>query len=229
MANEGEDAVRLVDAVLAQTNRFAAVTFYAVLDRVTGDGSLELLRIHAQTEPRLVVVWAPENQCLVDAYLRGYREALTGGADWILEIDAGFSHDPADLPKFWQAIEQGCDCAFGSRFMPGGGFEDSSLKRRFVSWGGSALSNLLLGTKLADMTSGFELFRRDVLDMVLARGIQSRAHFFQTEIKAHCRKLNVVEVPITYRFASGRLGSTAIFDSLKQLFRLFRMRLTGKL
>jgi dolichol-phosphate mannosyltransferase len=229
MANEGVEALRLVDAVLAQTAGFAAVAFYAVLDKQTSDGSLDLLRSYATRETRLVVVWAPENQCVVDAYVRGYREALAGGADWILEMDAGFSHDPADLPKFWAAIESGCDCAFGSRFMPGGGFEQSSWKRWLVSWGGSALSNLLLGTKLADMTSGFELFRRDVLEMVLERGIQSRAHFFQTEIKTYCRNLNAIEVPITYRFASGRLGAAPITDSLKQLWRLFRMRMAGKL
>jgi dolichol-phosphate mannosyltransferase len=229
MANEGAEALRLVDAVLAQTTGFAHVVFYAVLDKQTSDGSLDLLRSHALQEPRLVVVWAPENQCVVDAYVRGYREALAGGADWILEIDAGFSHDPADLPKFWSAIESGCDCAFGSRFMPGGGFEQSSTKRWLVSWGGSALSNLLLGTRLADMTSGFELFRRDVLEMVLERGIHSRAHFFQTEIKTYCRNLKSVEVPITYRFASGRLGAAPIQDSLKQLWRLFRLRVAGKL
>lgn len=229
MANEGEDGVRFVKAALAQTGSFGRVTLFTILDRATKDNSLELLREYAKEDPRLQVVYAPENRGLVDAYIRGYREALNAGADWILEIDAGFSHDPADMPRFWPAIEQGYECAFGTRFSKGGRIEDSSFKRRCVSWGGSFLSNLLLGTKLSDMTSGYELFRRDVLQDVVDRGIQSRAHFFQTEIKTYCRKRNAVEVPITYRSASPRLGGKALKDAFRQLWRLFRLRLAGQL
>ncbi len=229
MANEGADAVRFVDAVLAHTPGFAHVTFFAVLDRATKDNTLELLREHAVRETRLTVVWAPENRGLVDAYIRGYRDALDAGCDWILEIDAGFSHDPEDIPKFWEAMRQGYDCVFGTRFAKGGRIVDSSFKRYWVSKGGSTVSNLLLGTRLKDMTSGFELFSRDALQMVLDRGIQSRAHFFQTEIKTYCRKLNITEVPITYRSASPRLGKTALKDARAQLLRLFRLRMAGKL
>ena len=113
-----------------------------------------------QAEPRLRVVWAPENQCVVDAYVRGYREALIAGVDWILEIDAGFSHQPQDIPQFFDTMLQGYDCVFGSRFMPGGRFSGGSLKRYLISRGGSVLANLVLGTKETDMTSGFELFSR---------------------------------------------------------------------
>lgn len=229
MANEGDEAIRFVDAVLAQTEEFGDVTFFVILDRATKDNTRELLDAHAIREHRLRVVWAPENKGLVDAYIRGYREAVEAGCDWILEIDAGFSHDPADIPKFWAVMRQGYDVAFGTRFALGGQIIDSSTKRYWVSKGGSALSNLLLGTRLADMTSGFELFSRDALKMVLDRGIQSRAHFFQTEIKTYCRKLKVAEVPITYRSASPRLGNTALKDAFKQLWRLFRMRLSGQL
>jgi dolichol-phosphate mannosyltransferase len=73
------------------------------------------------------------------------------------------------------------------------------------------------------------LFTRDALQMVLDRGIQSRAHFFQTEIKTYCRKLKIAEVPITYRSASPRLGNTAVKDAFKQLWRLFKLRITGRL
>jgi dolichol-phosphate mannosyltransferase len=229
MANEGAEAIRFVDAVLDKTGGFGRVTFFVILDKATKDNTVELLREHAQRERRLNVVWAPENRGLVDAYVRGYREAIAAGADWILEIDAGFSHDPEDIPKFWEAMRQGYDCVFGTRFALGGKVVDSSTKRLWVSKGGSTLTNLVLGTRLADMTSGFELFSRDALQMVLDRGIQSRAHFFQTEIKTYCRKLNIAEVPITYRSASPRLGNTAVNDAFKQLWRLMKLRFSGKL
>jgi dolichol-phosphate mannosyltransferase len=227
MANEGDQAVAFCKAVLEQCSGFRNVTFFAVFDRVTKDESLDLMRALEQNEPRLRVVWAPEDRCVVDAYLRGYKEALDAGCDWILEIDAGFSHQPSDIPQFFSAMEQGMDCVFGSRFI--GRFEKSSLKRRFVSWGGTALANMLLGTRQTDMTSGFELFSRETLTMVIGRGIQSRAHFFQTEIKTYCRNLKFVEVPITYRAASPRLGASALKEAFRQLWRLFQLRLKEQL
>lgn len=229
MANEGNDAVKFCRAALQECQGFGRVTFFAVFDKVTHDCSLDLMRALERSEPRLRVVWAPENRCVVDAYLRGYHEALIAGCDWILEIDAGFSHQPCDIPQFFDAMETGVDCVFGSRFLRDGGFEKSSLKRRFVSWGGTTLANLLLGTRQTDMTSGFEMFSSETLRMVIAQGIHSRAHFFQTEIKTYCKNLKFVELPITYRAASPRLGSSSLKEAFKQLWRLSQLRLKGEL
>jgi dolichol-phosphate mannosyltransferase len=234
MANEGTDAPRFVEAVLRQCEgfrqtQFKEVQFFAILDHATKDNTLELLRELATREPRLTVVWAPENRCVVDAYIRGYREALAAGHDWILEIDAGFSHQPEDIPKFFAAMQQGYDCVFGSRFMKGGRMSDRSWKRYGVSLGGTLLTNLLVGTSQTDMTSGFELFSRATLEMVLRKGIQSRAHFFQTEIKTYCRQLRFVEVPIHYRAPSPRLGSSAIGDAFHHLWRLRKLSRAGEI
>jgi dolichol-phosphate mannosyltransferase len=226
MANEGALGSRFVEEVLARCDGFREVRFFAILDKATTDNTRELLDQLAGHEPRLHVVWAPENRCVVDAYLRGYREALAWGADWILEIDAGFSHQPDDIPQFFAMMMQGYDCVFGSRMRPGGRIVKSSLKRRCVSWGGTVLTNLLLGTTLTDMTSGFELFSRGALQMVLEKGIQSRAHFFQTEIKVHCRHLKIAEVPITYTAASPRLSNASLWEAFQQLGRLSRQRWT---
>ena len=228
MANEGAEGARFVTEVLEQCAAFPTVLFLAVLDNATTDNSLALLRELARTEPRLKVVWAPENRSVVDAYVRGYREALAAGADWILEIDAGFSHEPRDIPQFFAAMRRGYDCVFGSRFMGGGHFSGSA-KRYLVSRGGTLLTNLLLGTRQTDMTSGFEMFSRAALEMVLRRGIQSRAHFFQTEIKVYCRKLRILEVPIHYSLPSPRLPDSALKDSFRQLWRLCQLRRAGKL
>ena len=230
MANEGDRATEFCQAVLKECTGFGGVTFFAVFDQVTRDHSLNQMRELERNEPRLRVVWAPENRCVVDAYVRGYREALAAGCDWVLEIDAGFSHQPSEIPQFFTAMESGLDCVFGSRFLAtAGGFQRSSLIRRFVSWGGTSLTNLLLGTSQTDMTSGFELFSRRAIEMALQRGIQSRAHFFQTEIKTHCRNLKFVEVPITYRAASPRLGSSSLLEALRQLLRLAKLRRNGEL
>lgn len=220
IANEGAGAPRFVEAVLKQCAGFHRATFFAVLDNANKDNTLALLREFAATEPRLHVVWAPENRCVVDAYVRGYREALAAGCDWILEIDAGFSHQPENMPAFFAEMRKGRDCVFGTRFAKGGRISEGSWKRYLVSRGGTVLANFTLGTTLSDMTSGFELFSRKALELVLQCGIQSRAHFFQTEIKTFCRNLSIGEVPIHYRAPSARLRGNAVLESFRQLWRL---------
>jgi dolichol-phosphate mannosyltransferase len=229
MANERAMAVEFVNSVLARCEGFKEVIFFAILDNACKDGTTELLREFQKEQAQLNVVWAPEDRCVVDAYIRGYREALGAGCDWILEIDAGFSHQPADMPQFFNKMLEGYDCVFGSRFCEGGSMSDCSFGRRIVSRGGTICANVLLGTKLKDMTSGFEMFTRPALEMVLAKGIKSRAHFFQTEIKVYCRKLKVAEVPISYRAPSVSVNKEVLRDALGNLFRLFMLRLSGKL
>jgi dolichol-phosphate mannosyltransferase len=230
MANERDTAEAFIREVLATCEpfRFKSITFFAVLDRVSRDGTLDLLRELEAGEPRLRVVWSPENRCVVDAYLRGYREALDAGCGWVLELDAGYSHQPADIPAFFEKMAEGHDCVFGSRFCAGGRITDSSFKREAISRGGTLLANLLLGTKLKDMTSGFELFSRGALEGVLRKGIHSRGHFFQTEIKAHCHGLRIAEVPIHYRAASDSVNNTVLRDAFRNLWRLFRARFSHR-
>lgn len=231
MANERDSAAPFVEEVLKTCEPFGfeSVTFYAVLDRVSRDGTLELLRDLEKRREGLRVVWAPENRGVVDAYVRGYREALGADCDWVLEIDAGFSHQPSDIPRFFEKMLEGYECVFGSRFCEGGRITDSPFKRQLISRGGTLLANLLLGTKLKDMTSGFELFSRAALQYVLERGIRSRGHFFQTEIKAYCHAFRIAEVPIHYRAASASVNNTVIKDAFKNLWRLFRARVAGDL
>jgi Glycosyltransferases involved in cell wall biogenesis len=224
MANEEATAAAFVTEVLdrCRAQAFKSVAFFAILDKKSTDRTREILEDLKTTRSDLRVVWAPENKCVVDAYVAGYREALNAGCDWILEIDAGFSHQPADITQFFDKMLAGYDCVFGSRFCKGG-------TMAVISRGGTILSNLFLGTALKDMTSGFELFSRRSLEHVLDRGIRSRGPFFQVEVRTFCRHLNFAEVPIQYRAASHQIGSAALKDSFSSLWRLFQLRLQGGL
>lgn len=229
MANESSSAADLVRSVLDKCRDFKKVRFFAVFDNACKDGTVDLLRKMQYKHPDLAVIWAPENKCVVDAYIRGYREAINSGCDWILEMDAGFSHKPEQIPQFFEKMSQGYDCVFGSRFCQGGKFTDSPWHRKFISRGGTMLANFLLGTKLKDMTSGFEMFTKEALQSVLDKGIRSKGHFFQTEIKTYCRKMRIAEVPIHYSSPSNNVNTGVLLDSFGQLFRLFGKRLSGKL
>lgn len=229
MANEKDTAEDFVRAVSENCKGFKQVLFFVIFDNSCKDGTYDLLNELADKPDQLKVVWSPQNTCVVDAYIRGYNEAIKADCDWILEIDAGFSHQPDEIPKFIEKMAQDYDCVFGSRFCKGGSFAESPLSRRFISKGGTIAANILLGTKLKDMTSGFEMFTKDALKQVLDKGIKSRGHFFQTEIKTYCRKMKIAEVPISYRAPSQNVNSSVLMDSFRHLFRLFGLRITGKL
>ncbi len=229
MAEEADGCEQFIDAVLAQCAPFAQSRIFVVIDRVTPSTTRERLDQLAATRDRLTIVWAPENRHLVDAYLRGYQCALEGDFDWILEMDAGFSHDPAEMPRFFSKMQEGYDCVFGSRVVPGGGCTDTPLARRLISRLGSLLANLLLGTALRDMTSGYELFTREALASLTTHTFVSRGHFFQTEVRTYCRHLHCCEVPIHYRAPSSRLGLGGLCSAFGCLLRLFGRRLVGRL
>lgn len=231
MANESATAIRFVDSVLHEASRypFRKISIFPVLDNVSTDGTKELLDDYAETENRLMVVYAPENRCVVDAYMKGYKVALDAGCDWILEMDAGFSHDPASIPAFLENIPGGYEVIYATRFTLGGKIVNSGFRRKCLSRFGGSLSNLLLGTKLGDMTSGFILYSRSALEEVLAEGVESKGPFFQTEMKYHARNLRCAEVPITYSGASHHIGKKAMQDARFHLRRLFKRRLTSML
>jgi dolichol-phosphate mannosyltransferase len=212
-----------IDELLASTTARLATDdlVFCVLDNVSKDGTRGRIELFSQKDPRVRLVWAPENRCVVDAYFRGYREALQAGCRWILEMDGGFSHNPAEIPRFVAAMEKGADLAAGSRFVPGGSHR-GSVFRYVVSRGGTWLANLMLGTKMNDMTSGFECFSRAALQYVVDRGVCSRAHFFQTEIRYMLHDWKWVEVPITYTNPSKSVGGQNIREAFRILWRLSR-------
>lgn len=230
MANESATAEAFVKELLAQCDPIRKVSLFVVFDNACTDGTIDTLRKSQQDDKRIKIVWAPANRCVVDAYVRGYREAIKAGCDWILEIDAGFSHQPSDLPKFFDVLSTGhYDCLFGSRFCKGGRLSEGTLKRHVISKGGTILSNLLLGTKLRDMTSGCQLFSRKALQHILNEGIKSRGHFFQTEVKAYCKNMNFIEVPIHYKNPSSNINKMVLNDAFWNLLTLFKKRLSGRL
>jgi len=158
---------------------------------------------------------------VVDAYFRGYREAYAAGCKWILEMDGGLSHAPELIPRFIEAMESGVDFAAGSRFAAGGSYS-GRWSRFLLSKGGTVLTNLLLGTRMYDMTSGFECFSRNAMEHVLRRGVESRGHFFQTEIRYALRDWAWKEVPISYACPSKSVGQSQVKESFRILWKLYR-------
>jgi dolichol-phosphate mannosyltransferase len=227
LANEEEEFDELVNAIRNTLDRLDSGTVYLVVDKASKDRTLELSQNLSKQDARFITVWAPENKNVVDAYLRGYREAYNAGHEFIIEMDAGLSHDPRALPLFIRVLNEGNECAFGSRFINGGSTADSAWKRRFLSKFGTTLANLLLGTKMKDMTSGYQGFHRSIVAKFLAYELQSKAHFYQTELRYLLRYSRYMEVPIHYRAPSPSVSEKAIKNSISCLLYYFRKRLFG--
>jgi dolichol-phosphate mannosyltransferase len=228
LANEEVEFPELTEALKLVMDAVEGGTVYFIIDRVSKDRTLECCRELECRDPRFVTKWIPENRNVVDAYINGFREALKDGHEIIIEMDGGLSHDPRAIPAFLRALNEGNDCAFGSRYINGGSMVDSPFKRRLLSKGGTLLAQWLLGAELADMTSGYQGFRRAVLLKVVDYPLLSKAHFYQTELRHLLRKQKLIEVPIHYRAPSPRVSQGAIRNSVTVLIRYFLLRLQGR-
>ena len=227
MANEAAEFHPFMSELKRVLDELQDCAVYLIVDRVSKDDTLALCRALSEEDGRFVTVWAPENRHVVDAYMKGYRTAYENGHSIIIEMDAGLSHDPKALPLFLKALNEGYECAFGSRFVSGGSMDHSARTRIFLSKYGSLLSNMLLGTRLRDMTSGFQGFLAPVVKQFIDFKLLSKAHFYQTELRYLLREKRCTEIPIRYRAPSPSVSKKAIVNSIEVLLFYFLKRLSG--
>jgi dolichol-phosphate mannosyltransferase len=228
MANEENDFDAFIAELVKVIDKLQGGKVFLVVDTISRDRTLNLCRDLSDRDSRFVTVWAPENRNVVDAYLRGYREALADGNDFIIEMDAGLSHDPHALPMFLRVLNEGNECVFGSRFINGGSIFASNWRRTFLSRIGTLLANILLGTRMYDMTSGFQGFHAGIVRSFIDYPLLSKAHFYQTELRYLLRHTRFAEIPIHYRAPSPSVSRKAVANSLAVLWHYFLLRLQGK-
>ncbi|MGB8003858.1 MAG: polyprenol monophosphomannose synthase [Gaiellaceae bacterium] len=205
-----------------------------VIDDNSPDGTGELADRLAAELDYVDVLHRERKEGLGPAYLAGFRRALAGGAELVLEMDCDFSHDPNDVPRLIAAVEDGADVALGSRYVPGGGVRNWGLLRRFISAGGSAYARVLLGVKIRDLTGGFKCYRRRVLETIDLDSVDSKGYAFQIETTYRALRagFKVVEVPITFadREAGGsKMSKGIVAEAIWKVPALRLAALSGRL
>ena len=191
-----EPLVRALGEVLAGLGPDGRVL---VIDDASPDGTGQLADLLAGELDFLDVFHREKKEGLGPAYVAGFERALAAGAELVATMDCDFSHDPNDLPRLVSAVSR-ADVAIGSRYVPGGATENWGAVRRLVSRGGSLYARALLGIPVRDTTSGFKVYRREVLETIRPASIESRGYAFQIETvyRALRAGLTVEEVPIRF-------------------------------
>jgi dolichol-phosphate mannosyltransferase len=195
--DEAENLEPLVHAVLAALPGVHVL----VVDDSSPDGTGEIADALAAARDDVEVIHRPRKSGLGRAYVAGFEHALRAGAGTVIEMDADFSHSPADLRRLLDCVAGGADLALGSRYVAGGGLIDWGPTRRRISRLGCEYARRVLGVELRDLTGGFKCFRASALEAIDYASVRSQGYAFQVELtyRALRRGLRVEEVPIVFR------------------------------
>lgn len=198
MYNERENASAIIDAVMALPHSFDVL----VIDDNSPDGTAAIVKAKMTEYPgRVHIVERAGKLGLGTAYIAGFKWALERGYDYICEMDADFSHNPADLLKLYDATaREGADVAIGSRYVSGVNVVNWPIGRVLMSYFASKYVRIITGMKIHDTTAGFVCYRRRVLEAMDLDAIKFKGYAFQIEMKFTAYKFGfkIVEVPIIF-------------------------------
>ncbi len=220
--NERENLGALVAAVLATDPMLDIL----VVDDNSPDGTGALADELARHSDRVRVLHRPGKSGLGAAYLAGFAYALDRDYECILEMDADFSHDPADLPRLLAPVRAGrADLVLGSRWTPGGSTRGWPLHRRILSRGGSWYARTILGVPVRDLTGGFKCFRRRTLEGLDLGTVRTSGYGFQIELTYLALRggSRVLEVPIAFterRLGQSKMSGRIAAEALAMVWRL---------
>jgi dolichol-phosphate mannosyltransferase len=226
--DEAENIEAMVEAALAQLASTGLPHTILVVDDGSPDGTGVIAERLSSQLAAVEVLHRTRKEGLGRAYLAGFERALAGGADLLMEMDADFSHDPADLPRMIAAA-QTSDLVLGSRYVAGGGVTNWGVVRRALSWGGSTYARILLGVPVRDLTGGFKCFHRRVLETIGLAGVHADGYGFQIELTYRTIKagFSVTEVPIHFR--ERRIGQSKMTAriALEAVWKVPALRFRG--
>ena len=221
--NEKENIEKILQAVYDLQQDFHVL----VIDDGSPDGTANIVR---ELQPRFNgTVFLEERRGklgLGTAYIHGFKWALEKGYQFIFEMDADFSHSPADLPRLYNACKnEDADVAIGSRYVKGGGVYNWPKDRIYLSIGGSVYTRMILWTPVRDQTAGFVCFRREVLETINLDEIHFVGYAFQIEMKFAAWKLGfkLQEVPIQFtdrQFGESKMNRSIIKEGVLGVLKL---------
>ncbi|HEY7234277.1 MAG TPA: polyprenol monophosphomannose synthase [Gemmatimonadaceae bacterium] len=226
--NERENITRIIGAILDQDPRLEIL----VVDDGSPDGTGDIVEGLMQHEARLHIIRRPRKMGLGTAYLAGFAWALEKGYDFMFEMDADFSHDPAHLPQFLRAIED-ADLVLGSRYRNGKvTVVNWPINRLLLSYFANVYARVVTGLPLWDATGGFKCFRRRVLEAIDLTQVRSNGYAFQIEMsfRAWRKHFRIVEIPIVFvdrTEGQSKMSKSIVREAIWMVWRLRLWALRG--
>jgi dolichol-phosphate mannosyltransferase len=185
-----------------------------VVDDSSPDGTAELVRNLQKTYPNLFLITRPGKAGLGTAITHSFRFILgqPDPPDFIIAMDADYSHNPQDIPRLLKRAEQGCDVVIGSRYCPGGKVKGWNLRRLMISKAANKTTAKIVALPVDDLTSGFRCYSRKYVEQVLPE-LHSQTYEIQIETlrQARIHRANVAEVPIT--FTNRKMGKSKLTNN----------------
>lgn len=219
--NERDNVAAITAAALAADPRIDVL----IADDNSPDGTGQIADELAAKEPRVQVLHRAKKEGLGRAYLHAFAWGLEHGYDYLVEMDADFSHDPKYLTPMLDEAEGGSDLVIGSRYVDGGGTVNWGPGRKLLSRGGSLYARTILGVRLRDLTAGFVCFRRAVLQAIDLNAVKSSGYAFQIELKYRTLKagFRVKEIPIVFedrRVGQSKMSRKIFLEGLTMVWKL---------
>ena len=218
--NERENIAKLVPAVL-EALPFADVL---VVDDSSPDGTADVVRQLSKNDSRVKLLLRTAKEGLGAATLAGFQWAIDQKYDFVLNMDADFSHHPRYLKSLWDCMDF-ADVAVGSRYVPGGDITGWSPMRHFMSQGINWYSHVLLGTSARDCSGAFRCYRISKIRGIDFKKIRARGYAFQEEFLYRCARAGcrIVETPIVFEdriVGQSKINVPEIARSMRDLFLL---------
>lgn len=228
--NERDNVTRIIERILHTDARLDVL----VVDDASPDGTAEAVALVAAANPRVHLLRRQAKLGLGTAYIAGFRWALERDYQYVFEMDADFSHDPAFIPKFLEAAEE-ADVVLGSRYLDGrANVVNWPMTRLLVSYFANVYARAVTGLPVWDATGGFKCFRRRVLEAIDFNAIRSNGYAFQIETTFWAWKLGfkVVEIPIVFSDrmeGTSKMSGKIVREAVWMVWRLRFLGLTGRI
>jgi len=219
--NERENVRRIIDSVLKQDGRLEVL----IVDDGSPDGTGQIVAELQAEDPRVHLLEREKKMGLGTAYIAGFRWALERDYQYVLEMDADFSHDPGHLPQFLRAIES-ADLVIGSRYQQGRvTVVNWPIGRLILSYSANLYARAVTGLPVWDTTAGFKCFRRSVLEAIDFSRVRSNGYAFQIEMhyRVWKRGFRIVEIPIVFvdrTEGTGKMSKAIVREAIWMVWRL---------